>query len=517
MVSANRGKPGCPRVLVVTPEVTSLPPGMGKQANSVVAKAGGMADATAGIVTALFELGADVHIALPNYRRLFRVDVSKFVSRTLREYRSKLPDGRIHFAEDSLFYYRASVYSGGGGDVAKVALRFQREVINNILPDVEPDLIHCNDWMTGLIPAAARRLDIPCLFTIHNIHTYEMALAEIEESGIDVRAFWQYLYYRGMPGTYEETRWGNKVDMLASGIFAAHFINTVSPTFLMEIVEGRYDFVPAAARGEIRAKTAAGCAAGILNAPPTHYKPSANASLAVPYTHANHAAGKAENKRLLQADLGLAPNPNAPLFFWPSRLDPAQKGCELLADILYGIVSAYWEDRLQLAVIADGPFQQHFREIVAFHGFADRVAVRSFDERLSRLGFAASDFTFMPSRFEPCGLPQMIGCLYGSLPIVHDTGGLHDTVTHLDAEHDTGNGFVFDTYDPGGLRWAIDQAMAFYRLSPETRQRQVSRVMREGAQRFSHVVTAHRYFDLYEKMLARPLLPPGEKSEERAQ
>ena len=92
----------------------------------------------------------------------------------------------------------------------------------------------------------------------------------------------------------------------------------------------------------------------------------------------------------------------------------------------------------------------------------------------------------MPSRFEPCGLPQMIGCLYGSLPIVHDTGGLHDTVTHLDVEQSTGNGFVFETYDPGGLRWAIDQAMAFYRLPPEAREAQVGRVMKESAKQFNH-------------------------------
>lgn len=178
----------------------------------------------------------------------------------------------------------------------------------------------------------------------------------------------------------------------------------------------------------------------------------------------------------------------------------------MLAHILYDVVSDHWAEGLQVAVVAEGPFTQPFHEIVARHGFLDRVAVCAFDERISHLGYAASDFILMPSRFEPCGLPQMIGCAYGSLPIVHDTGGLHDTVSPLDVSRNTGNGFVFETYDPGGLRWAIDQAMAFYRLPPEARRTQLARVLTDAAQRFNHGVTAQRYFKLYERMLERPLV-----------
>jgi starch synthase len=102
----------------------------------------------------------------------------------------------------------------------------------------------------------------------------------------------------------------------------------------------------------------------------------------------------------------------------------------------------------------------------------------------------------------------MIGVLYGSLPIVHDTGGLHDTVTPLDVEKGTGNGFVFETYDSNGLMWAVDQAMAFYHKDQETRARQLGRVMCEGKALFNHEVAAQRYFDIYENMLARPLVAP---------
>ena len=221
-----------PRILVVTPEITYLPGGMGNMANVMTAKTGGLADVSASLVSALFELGADVHVALPHYRQMFHIAVGRLIDEELRMYRSKLPDARIHLAEDRIFYYRSEVYSSS--ENPRLALAFQREVINNILPSVNPDLIHCNDWMTGLIPAFARRLNIPCLFTAHNIHTYDITLEAIEDSGIDGAEFWRHLYYRRMPANYEESRLTNPVDLLASGIFAAHFINTVSPTFLDE-------------------------------------------------------------------------------------------------------------------------------------------------------------------------------------------------------------------------------------------------------------------------------------------
>ena len=112
----------------------------------------------------------------------------------------------------------------------------------------------------------------------------------------------------------------------------------------------------------------------------------------------------------------------------------------------------------------------------------------------------------MPSLFEPCGLPQMQAPIYGSLAIAHNTGGLHDTVENIDWNNSTGNGFVFDTYDSGGLMWAMDQAMAFHMQPREVREREVRRIMSESLRRFSHKKCAQEYIDLYEKMLDRPLV-----------
>ncbi|MCE9615766.1 MAG: glycogen/starch synthase [Lentisphaerae bacterium] len=497
-----------PRILIVTPEITYLPTGMGNMANYLKAKAGGLADVSASLVAALFRLGADVHVALPHYRRMFNIDVGRFIHEELRVYKQVLPDSRIHLAQDRIFYYRDSVYGDDYRDGRRQALAFQREVINNILPVVRPDLIHCNDWMTGLIPAMAKRLGVPCLFTIHNIHTQELSLAEIEDSGIDAAEFWPYLYYTRPPGTYEQTRNAVPVDLLNSGIFGAHYINTVSPKFLSEIVEGLHPFIPGHIRHEVSNKVRAGCATGILNAPDPSNNPTTDALLETTYTVDTHRAGKLENKRALQSRLGLEERPDAPVLYWPSRLDPKQKGCQLLADILYKVVSQYWADGLQMVFVANGQHQSIFHDIVRQHDFYRRVAVCDFDEQLSHLAYAASDFTLVPSLFEPCGLPQMIGAIYGSLPIVNDTGGLHDTVAHLDPARNEGNGFMFRIYDSAGLHWAIDQAMAFYRGAPDWKEKQIARIMRESAARFTHEVTAERYFDVYEDMLQRPILPP---------
>jgi starch synthase len=350
------------RILIVTPEVTYLQPGMGNVANYLSAKAGGLADVSAALVSALLEQGADVHIALPDYRTLFKDQFSILLNKEMRMIKKVLPEDRFHLAEDRAFFYQDQVYSNIEWENLKIALAFQREVINKIIPEVAPDLIHCNDWMTGLIPGAALHMGIPSLFTVHNIHTVKTNLATIEDRGIDAAEFWDHLFYERVPASYEETREYNRVDFLGSGLFAAHYVNTVSPTFLAEIIQGRHSFVDAPLRQEFTNKWTAGCAEGILNSPDPSFDPSTDEALPVKYEPRNHAAAKRQNKRILQNRFGLISDPDAPLFFWPHRLDNYQKGCQLLADILYLVVSRYWRQNLQIVFVANGepaPFPQH--------------------------------------------------------------------------------------------------------------------------------------------------------------
>lgn len=492
------------RILIVTPEITYLPEGMGNLAQRMSAKAGGMADVSASLVKALYEQGADVHVAIPNYRKMFHTDMKELFDRQLDRVSQALPENRIHLAEDRIFYHRSKVYDSAQNH--DTALAFQREVINNIIPRVQPDLIHCNDWMTGLIPAAAKRLGIKSLFTCHNIHSERLSMDHIESKGIDVEDFWQNLYFQNRPDNFEHARHGNHVDLLTTGIFASDHVNSVSTTFLYEVVEGKHDFVPDSIRNELANKLYAGCASGILNAPDESLKPHSDPHLEHHYDADSFVEGKAINKAKLQKALGLNEDPNAPILFWPSRLDPMQKGCQLLADIMYQTIADYSDIGLQIAIVASGAFSQHFKDISDQHGLGGKVAVADFDESLSRLAYAGSDFMLMPSRFEPCGLPQMVAPKYGCIPVVHDTGGIHDTVHHLHYDGKLGNGFRFEHYNASGFRWAIDEAIKFYQWDEKLKNTTIRRIMRESNEFFNHQNTASAYIARYEAMLGRQVV-----------
>jgi len=485
-----RAKPRRPRILIVTPELNGSS-FLGKNGHGApCAKAGGLADISTLLVDELSARGVDVRVAMPHFRNLFHDDGDTGVSR------------RLYLCHDREFFYRRSVYDGSPESNRRAALAFQRDVIHNVLPVVKPDIVHCHDWMTALVPAAARSMGIRSLFTVHNLHDEHMTLEEIEDRGIDAGTFWNHLYYSRLPSSYGESRSNNPVNLMASGIHAADHVNTVSPSFLKELMDGRHP------KGwglvdVLRGKHRFGAASGIINAPHPSYSPEIDSRIVRPYDASNHRSAKLANKLALQKSLGLEEDAEAPVLFWPSRLDPEQKGCGLLSEILYRLVSDYWGLGLQVVFVADGPFRCHFEHIANFHGLRHRIAVSGFNETLSRQAYAGSDFVLVPSAYEPCGLAQMVAMKYGSLPVIHRTGGLADTVSHLDVDKRTGNGFVFETHDCGGLRWAIDQAIRFYIRPPWEREREISRIMTQSDASFSAKATAEAYIKIYEELSGR--------------
>jgi len=438
------------------------------------------------LLDTLADSGLDVHVALPHFRTLLQTN-GKDISR------------RLHLCQDREFFYRRSVYDGNPESNLRAALAFQRDVIHYVMPKVRPDVVHCHDWMTGLVPAAARAAGIPSLFTVHNLHDELTSLSHVEDRGVDAAKFWRQLYYGYYPETYDQTRRDNPISLLGSGILAADEMNTVSGSFLHELSVGGHGATRPVIDA-VRGKIAAGRAHGILNGISSETSPARDGRIAAPYDESNHVMGKARNKLALQRAMGLEEDEEAPILFWPSRLDPAQKGCQLLADILYRVVSDYWALGLQVVFVADGPFQPHFKRIAEFHGLQKRIAVKPFHESLSRLGYAGSDYTLMPSAYEPCGLSQMVALRYGSLPIVHATGGLRDTVRHVNPANRTGNGFVFETHDAAGLRWAIDQAMLFHIRPAGERTAHVRQVMTEAKEAFAPATMTDRYLRIYRNL-----------------
>jgi len=494
-----------PRILIVTPEITHLPEALGPGASLIRAKAGGLADATAALVSGLVDLGVEVHVAVPNFRRLFQRDHLGRLPDEIINSSVHPRDQRIHLADDYAFHNLDRVYSHNPHECLNTALVFQREVMQQIVPKVQPDIIHCNDWMTGLVPAMAKRRGIKCLFTLHNIHSRDVTLERMEQAGIGAADFWNQLYFLRPPGQYHQCRTTVPVHMLGTGVYAADHLTTVSPGFLQELADGKHHG-GAFLRGEICQKMGSSRASGVLNSPDPSYDPESDPSLEMTYADHDHVRGKAANKLALQRELGLEEDPNAAIFFWPSRLDPIQKGPQLLCDILQRTVSDYWNRKLQVVVVADGPHQHILHHINNYHHLHQRVAIRDFDERLARLAFAGSDYMLMPSLFEPCGLPQMIAPLYGCLPVVHNTGGLRDTVRRLDSENSVGNGFSFNDPNAAGLRWAIDEAMWFHLRPKEIREREIARIMRQSRSEFDPARFTNGYAEIYERLIGRPIV-----------
>lgn len=495
-----------PRILFVTPEVSYLPAGMSAMSDSLKARAGRLADVSAALISAVHETGADVHVALPDYRTLFNHHRNPFFQGQLSSIRAGVSETKVHLAQDRVFFYKKKIYSNSDQENLRISLSFQREVINTIVPRVQPDLIHCNDWMTGLIPAMARRLGIPCLFTIHNIYNGKALLSSIEDRGIDAALFWKNLFFERQPVNYEETRGSNPVDFLASGIFAAHFVNTVCPGSLCNIIQGEHPPVDSPVKTELLNKVNQGCASDILNYPDPSLLPETDALLFKNYDEKNHVNGKKANKIFLQEKFGLIKDPLIPLFFWPVCPDGIQNGSQLPAVMLYDVLSRYKHQNMEMIFAAKGNLQRVAEEIVQDFDVKNRVVVCGLDDSLSSIAHGASDFVLFPPEAQPAGLGQIIGLLYGTLPIVHKTKGNHEIITPLDIDHDTGNGFILDPSDTCSLFMTIDKAMMFYNNTRAVKTRQIRRIMKQSRERFNPRVTAAHYMELYGRMLKRPFI-----------
>lgn len=496
--TGSRGNRRKPKVLICTPEVTELPEGMGNVAHYIKAKGGGLGDISASLIRYLYEDGRfQLHVAVPKYESKIR-DLFSMPERQVDDLTRWGQRVGVHLVTDSAFSHLPEVYADSESHPrVRRAEAFQRYIINHLLDALRPDVVHCNDWMTGLVPPAARQRGIKSVFTLHNVFTELETLANVDKSGIDVRRMWSWLYFERYPEDTPENWYGNRIDFTASGIHAADTVNTVSKTFLQELVRGDFpDITPPSIGATIRAKFEKGNALGVVNAPNDNVDPRTCPHIERFFTH-DVMEKKRVNKQRLQRAMGLRIDPDAPLFFWPSRLY-GQKGPELLLRLLPRLC---FDLGLQVCVVANGePAMEHELESLAMRS-GGRVARRSFDAKLSDLGRAGADFVLMPSRYEPCGLPQMESPRFGTLPVARLTGGLRDTVFELDWQQGTGNGFTFEDYSVAAFEGAVQRAVGFYRQPHEVREAQLQRIMRDSFARFTLANTAQQYVQIYESLI----------------
>jgi len=464
-------------------------------------KTGGLADVAGALPSALRDLGHDVRLVLPRYRGISTDGAESVLPLHLplagTTFEGAVREGRtpagvpVYFVECPALFDREGLYGEGGRDYPDNLTRFAffSLAVIALAEQVSPDLLHCNDWHTGLVPAYLRhrrrggRRVWPTLLTVHNLaHQGLFPAAEFPLLGLPSEYF--------TPGGLEF--WG-QVNCLKGGILYADLLNTVSETYAREIQTGEFgaglDGVLRERRGDLH---------GVLNGVDyTQWDPQADRHLPARYGP-DDLDGKRLCKRALQREAGLEVLPYAPLLGMISRLTD-QKGGDLVAAVLPSLV----ERGAQCVLLGTGEPRYHalFAYLARSHPRQVSVALR-FDEPLAHRIEAGADIFLMPSRFEPSGLNQLYSLRYGTVPVVRRTGGLADSVTDATLETlraGTATGFVFDDYSPLAFLAAVDRALEAFRDPVIWRGLQAAGMRAD----FSWDRSARRYAALYREAVGR--------------
>ena len=452
------------RVLFVVAEMAPL------------AKVGGVGDVGAALPRALRRLGHDVRVALPYYEAIRRQELAPQRVASLPEgaalWQAEVRGVPIYLVEHEPSFGREQVY-GYPDDTARF-LAFTDGLLAAADPlGWKPDVVHLHDWHTGLLAVRLASGEHPWtgagrVFTIHNLgYTGAFDAVFASEHGLPAG---------GSP--------------LAQGIECADLVTTVSPTYAREILTPELG-------GKLTPllRTLGDRLSGILNGiDMDEFDPARDPHLAAGFD-AEHIEARAENKRALQELLGLPVDGAMPLVAMVNRLF-VQKGSDLAAEAVQALLP---KRNFQFAVLGTG--EKKYEEQLQALGERDprRVAVRiAFDAPLGQLFYGGCDLFLMPSRYEPCGLGQMIAMRYGAVPVVRRTGGLADSVPPYDAEHNTGAGFLFDDATPVALAAALERALTVYDDPASWRALQ----QRAMAQDLSWGRAAQQYVELYQRAAA---------------
>ena len=454
-------------------------------------KTGGLGDVTGSLPSALHRLGADVSLVLPFYATVQarNYPLERVMTSTLTMGGRTLPftvlrhHQTLFIQQDELFL-RDGLYNTREGDYSDNWMRFAffaRAALETIVALGGADVIHVHDWQAALLPVYLSVLypkrREKTLLTIHNIAYQGLFSPEIlPDIGLPSSVF-----------TVDGLEFYGNVNYLKGGIVWADEVNTVSPTYAREIRTDEYSFglhgILATRREHL---------SGILNGIDCSYwDPSADGALPHMYSLSS-LAGKEQDKASLLQEAGLAAQPGRPLFVMVSRL-VAQKGVDLMLATFDQMMSL----PMSLMVLGTGDAEIEAALVAKAAAYPGRfVLSRKFDEGLAHRMYAGSDFFLMPSRFEPCGLSQMISMRYGSVPVVRTTGGLKDTVQDIHAKTGAGNGITFDDALPSEFLDAVGRAVTLYADHDAFR-----RVQDIGmACDFSWQASAREYLILYQSM-----------------
>ena len=464
------------------------------------AKTGGLADVTGSLPIELIRLGHEVRVMMPFYKTVSKGDflikkIRKSVNVSIggsekkgllrRTSHSTVP---VYLLENKEYFNRNYLYGFPLADYPDNACRyafFCRGVLELLKRmDYRPDILHCHDWQTALIPLLLKYeyandpffAGMSVIFTIHNLAYQGLFPAEALKSlGLDSSYF-----------TIDRLEFYGKINLMKGGILSADLINTVSETYCREILSYEYG---CGLEGVLQTRVDSLC--GILNGIDySEWDPTTDREIFKNYS-AFSLSGKAMNKKGLQSLLGLELDATIPLVGMVSRMID-QKGFDLIGKLL----PVFAGKRMQMVVIGSGDekYAKMFEDIRA-KGAKNIAFHRRFDQSLARKIYAGSDIFLMPSRFEPCGLSQLIALRYGAVPVVRRTGGLADTVIDERAGGREQSGFAFSEYSGAALLDTLDRAFKAFGEGERWKKIIKSTMTRD----FSWKQSAIKYGELYKR------------------
>jgi len=492
-------------VLIISPETSRLPPGMGLLAESISGKSGGLGDVVSALCEGLIAGGQfSPYIALPNIMQRFMTESDK-TREEWRQNRYTTASQKIRLLSSSYFSQKKSIYEG---DIVKSAAEFQTQVVNNVIKDVSGEcggrlVIHSHDWMAGgLITAYAKKSGWPILHTVHNIHTGYIPVSMLDR--VDLKELEDSLCFADEKKTL--------IDSQATAIKNATIVNFVSQFFLEEVINDYFldrSIVPDGVRKETKEKFQFGSITAILNAPAYTLYPEVCRYLKRNFNPGDNVIeDKIVNLLEFQKKTGLRPDPDAILFFSPSRLDPFQKGIEIIESVVPKFVEECENKNLavQIGIIGDPVTGDTMhRRIIGELAWSSkgRIVYYPYSDELCMLGYAAANDVFGASLFEPCGQIDQVGNLYGATATNRRTGGYASKIKPmLPPDYSSGNGFLFDDYDTGGLLYGMRQSISFSSLPKEMRLPQMQRIMNE-ARYYNWEDMVDAYVDIYENLMSR--------------
>ncbi|HOC53201.1 MAG TPA: glycogen synthase GlgA [Caldisericia bacterium] len=460
-------------------------------------KTGGLGDVVGSLPKYLKKLGVEVFLILPLYKNIKEkkldlefidedeIVIDKDVYR-FKFYKDRLNfDYNLFFVENNYFFDRKGIYNEDNVDYPDNYLRFGLLSLASLklsIKNLKPDIIHIHDWQTSLVPVYNKIIynnNVKTILTIHNL-AYQGVFNKdsIKSLGLPDNLF-----------SIDKLEFYGNVNFLKGGIIFSDYITTVSPTYSKEIQKEEFGF---GLQGVLKNRREN--LIGILNGIDYDYWDPEKDKMIYKNYNFNNTEFKKENKMALFKELNVDFDIEKPLYSMITRITN-QKGLDLILEIF----DKFMELPINFIILGTGDkdVENRFLELNKIHK-NKFLSLIKFDEELSHKIYASSDFFLMPSKFEPCGLSQMISLRYGNIPIVRSTGGLRDTIIEYNENVGCGNGFVFYDYESYELLDAIKRSLNLY-----NDREKLLKVIKIGMNsNFSWENSSKEYLKLYNQLLS---------------